>query len=53
MYSFLKFKNSRKAQNLVEYAVVISLVAAVMVAMYTYIMRSVQSVQKQVEESAQ
>ncbi|MFA6378507.1 MAG: hypothetical protein WCX16_01840 [Candidatus Omnitrophota bacterium] len=51
MYSF--HKRFHKGQSLIEYAVVISLVAAVMVAMYTYIMRSVQSVQKQVEESAQ
>jgi len=51
MYSFLK--RFHKGQSLIEYAVVISLVAAVMVAMYTYIMRSVQSAQKQVEESVQ
>jgi len=51
MYSF--FKPTRKGQSLIEYAVVISLVAAVMMAMYTYIMRSVQSTQKQIEESAQ
>ena len=51
MYSFLK--RFHKGQSLIEYAIVISLVAAVMVAMYTYIMRSVQSAQKQVEESVQ
>lgn len=51
MYSFLK--SSRKAQSLIEYAIVISLVAAAMAAMYTYIMRSVQSVQKQIEDQAQ
>lgn len=46
-------KKSRKGQSVIEYAVVISLVAAVMAAMYTYIMRSVQDVQKQVEDVAQ
>ena len=51
MYSSPKRFN--KAQSLIEYAIVISLVAAAMVAMYTYIMRSVQSVQKQVEDQAQ
>jgi Flp pilus assembly pilin Flp len=53
MYSFHKPKHFHKGQSLIEYAVVISLVAAVMVAMYTYVMRSVQAVQKQVEDSAQ
>ena len=50
MYSFLK--RFHKGQTLIEYAIVISLVAAAMVAMYTYVMRSVQSVQKDIEESA-
>ncbi len=53
MYSLLKFKNSRKAQSLIEYAIVISLIAAVTMAMYTYIMRSVQSAQKQIEKGAE
>jgi len=43
-------KHFQKGQNLIEYAIVIALVAAAMAAMYTYIMRSVQSVQKQIEE---
>ncbi len=51
MYSFPK--RFHTGQSLIEYAVVISLVAAVMMAMYTYVTRSVQSVQKKVEESAQ
>lgn len=50
MYSFLK--RFHKGQTLIEYAIVISLIAAVMTAMYTYIMRSVQSVQRDVEEQS-
>ena len=46
-------KRFLKGQSLIEYAVVISLVAAVTMAMYTYIMRSVQAAQKQIEEQSQ
>lgn len=38
-----------KGQNLIEYAIVIALVSAAMVAMSTYIFRSVQAVQKQID----
>ena len=41
---------NNKAQNLIEYAVVIALVAAAMVAMSTYVYRSTQAVQKQIEK---
>lgn len=51
MYSSLK--RFKSAQSLIEYAIVISLVAAAMVAMYTYITRSVQSVQKQIQDQTQ
>lgn len=50
MFSFRR--RFHKGQTLIEYAIVISLIAAVTVAMYTYVMRSVQSVQKDIEESA-
>lgn len=49
MFSHL-FKN-HKAQNIIEYATVIALVSAAMVLMSTYVFRSVQAAQKQVEQS--
>ena len=47
MISFLF--NNHKGQNLIEYTIIIALVAAAVVAMSTYVFRSVQAVQKQVE----
>ncbi|MCX5681444.1 MAG: hypothetical protein NT079_04100 [Candidatus Omnitrophica bacterium] len=47
---YLFSRHSNRAQSLIEYAIVISLVAAAITAMYTYVMRSVQAVQKQIEE---
>ncbi|MDD3374206.1 MAG: hypothetical protein PHY73_00590 [Candidatus Omnitrophica bacterium] len=44
------FPLNNKAQNLIEYAIVISLVAAAMIAMSTYVSRSTQAIQKQIEE---
>jgi len=41
---------SRKAQNLTEYAIVVALVSAAMIAMSTYVYRSVQGTQKVIEE---
>ncbi len=37
-------------QSLIEYAIVVALVSAAMVAMSTYVFRSVQATQKMVEE---
>lgn len=48
MFSFRR--HFHKGQTLIEYAIVISLIAAVMTAMFTYIMRSVQSIQKNIED---
>ena len=42
-------KMDQKGQNLIEYAIVVALVAAAMVAMSTYVYRSVQSTQKMVD----
>ena len=39
-----------KGQSLIEYAVVVALVSAAMVAMSTYVFRSVQATQKMVDE---
>ena len=41
---------SKNGQNMIEYAVVIALVSAAMIAMSTYVFRSVQATQKIVEE---
>ncbi|MCR4337117.1 MAG: Flp family type IVb pilin [Candidatus Omnitrophica bacterium] len=45
----IKNKNE-KGQNLVEYAIVISIVAAAMVAMSTYVFRSVQATQQVIQK---
>ena len=38
-----------KGQNMIEYAIVIALVTTAMIAMSTYVYRSVQATQKMVE----
>jgi len=43
-------KRSIKGQSLLEYAIIVALVSAAMVAMSTYVFRSVQATQKMVEE---
>ena len=43
-------KKEKKGQSLIEYAVVAALVSMAMVAMSTYVFRSVQATQKMVEE---
>lgn len=39
-----------KGQNLIEYAIVVALVSAAVVAMSTYVFRSVQATQKMITE---
>ncbi len=49
----MRQKNGRinkKGQSLIEYAVVVALVSAAMIAMSTYVFRSVQATQKMVEQ---
>lgn len=41
---------SKRGQNIIEYALVIALVSAAMIAMSTYVYRSVQATQKMVED---
>ena len=41
---------NKKGQSIIEYAVVVALVSAAMVAMSTYVFRSVQATEKMVEE---
>ena len=44
------FKKARRTgQNLVEYAIVIAVVASAMYAMSTYVFRSVQSTQQMIQ----
>ena len=45
----IRIRNT-KAQNLIEYAIVVALVSAAIAAMSTYVYRSVQSTQKAVEQ---
>ena len=42
--------NNKKGQNLIEYAIVVTLVSAAVVAMSTYVFRSVQATQRVVTE---
>lgn len=44
-----KWKNCH-GQNLIEYAVVVAVVASAMVAMSTYVFRSVQAAQQAIQE---
>lgn len=44
--------SGENGQNLLEYALVIGLVTAAMVAMSTYVYRSIQATQKVVEDTA-
>ncbi len=42
--------HTRKAQNLIEYAIVVALVSAAVAAMSTYVFRSVQATQKAITD---
>jgi len=44
---------SRKAQNLIEYAIVVALISAAIAALSTYVFRAVQSQQKMITEESQ
>jgi Flp pilus assembly pilin Flp len=43
-------KRNRKGQNLIEYAMVAAIVASAVVAMSTYVFRSVQATQQAIQE---
>jgi Flp pilus assembly pilin Flp len=47
-----KLRN-KKAQNLIEYAIVVALISAALTALSTYVYRSVQAQQKMVTEDSQ
>jgi Flp pilus assembly pilin Flp len=44
------FLRDKKAQNLIEYALVVAVIASATVAMSTYVYRAVQTKQKQITE---
>ena len=44
---------NQNGQNIIEYALVIALVSAAVIAMSTYVYRSVQATQRMVEEEYQ
>lgn len=46
----IRILKETKGQNLVEYAIIVGLVAAAMLAMSTYVFRSVQATQKVIQE---
>lgn len=41
---------NKKGQNLIEYAIIVAVIATAMVAMSTYVFRSVQATQKVIQE---
>lgn len=43
-------KKNHKGQSLIEYAMVAAIVSAAIIAMSTYVYRSVQSTQKMIQE---
>lgn len=45
-----KKKFNARGQNLIEYAIVVAVVAAAMVAMSTYVFRSVQATQQVIQK---
>ena len=53
MWLVQKFKNPKKRQSLIEYAMVAAVVSAAVIAMSTYVFRSVQSTQQMIEEEFQ
>lgn len=50
MTRLMKHRNAEKGQSILEYAVVVGIVAAAVVAMSTYVFRSVQSTQQKIQE---
>lgn len=50
MTRLMKDRNARKGQSILEYAVVVGIVAAAVIAMSTYVFRSVQSTQLKIQE---
>ncbi len=49
----IKGAAGERAQNLLEYTIVVALVASAVIAMSTYVFRSVQATQQNIEEEFQ
>ena len=46
----LNKKRSQRGQNLIEYAIVVTVIASAMLAMSTYVFRAVQATQQDIQE---
>jgi Flp pilus assembly pilin Flp len=46
----MRRKEKRKGQNLIEYAIVVTIVASAMLAMSTYVYRSIKATQQMIQE---
>ncbi len=44
---------NNKGQNIIEYAIIVALIAAAMIAMSTYVYRSIQTTQQVIQEGYQ
>jgi Flp pilus assembly pilin Flp len=45
-----KYKINNNGQNLIEYATIVALIAAAMIAMSTYVFRSIQTTQQVIQK---
>ncbi|HSV42974.1 MAG TPA: hypothetical protein VLJ10_00320 [Candidatus Bathyarchaeia archaeon] len=45
-----RLQRNRKGQNLIEYAIIVAVVASAMIAMSTYVYRSIQAAQQVIQE---
>ncbi len=50
--TMIQILSSQKAQNLIEYAIVVALISAAAAALSTYVFRSFQAQQKMITEDA-
>jgi Flp pilus assembly pilin Flp len=46
----MRLNQNHKGQNLIEYAIIVAVVASAMIAMSTYVFRSVQATQQAVQQ---
>lgn len=49
---FKKVVKSKKGQQILEYAIIASVIGAAMIAMSTYVFRSVQAMQQEIEQES-
>lgn len=48
-----RIRNTCQGQNLIEYAIIVAVVATAMVAMSTYVYRSIQATQQAIQKEYQ